>query len=69
MSVLVNGAVSDEHRATMISLFGFITRVQFLLLGALVPFLAEWGYLSSSIFVLGAVATLASYYALRPAKN
>ena len=60
MSVLINKHVTDEHRATMISLFSFITRVQFLLLGAIIPIVADRGYLHASLFVLGAFAMAAS---------
>jgi MFS family permease len=65
MSVLVNKSVGDAHRATIISLFGFITRVQFLLLGVVVPFAAGMGYLNTCIFVLGAVAAITAYVAAR----
>jgi MFS family permease len=65
MSVLINKCAKDDHRATMISLFGFITRVQFLMLGLIVPYLSGAGYLNSCILVLGLIAALASCIALR----
>ena len=60
MSILINKSVADEHRATMISLFGFITRAQFLALGLVVPYLAEIGCLNESLLALGASAAGAS---------
>ncbi len=51
--VIINKSISDEHRATVISLFSFIARVQFLLLGVVVPYLAEKGYLSPTLLILG----------------
>lgn len=51
--VIINKSISDEHRATIISLFSFITRVQFLLLGVAIPYLAEKGYLSFILLLLG----------------
>jgi hypothetical protein len=64
MSILINKSVADEHRATMISLFGFITRAQFLALGLVVPYLAEIGCLNESLLALGASAAGASALAV-----
>jgi MFS family permease len=67
--VIVNKNISDDHRATVISLFSFITRAQFLLLGALVPYLAQRGYLDVSLFWLGTFAVVASIGAWMMGRN
>ncbi len=58
MSIIANAASADSNRATLISLFGFGTRIQFLLLGALLPYVAEHGFLNYSVGALGAIAML-----------
>jgi MFS family permease len=69
--VLVNTSIADDHRATVISLFSFVTRMQFLLFGAFVPYLAQLGYFDVSLCILGLFAVVAVIlaHALRPGGN
>jgi hypothetical protein len=58
MSIIANAAAADSNRATLISLFGFATRIQFLLLGAILPYLAEQGFFNHTVITLGGVAMI-----------
>jgi len=58
LSIIANTAASDSNRATLISLFGFVTRVQFLVLGAILPYVAEQGFFNHTVIALGGVTML-----------
>ncbi len=64
-SVLVNVRVVDEHRATVLSLMSALARVPFLMLGAILPYLTERGFLNQQLWVLGALAVCATGLVLR----
>jgi MFS family permease len=58
LSIIANAAASDINRATLISLFGLGTRIPFLVLGAILPYIAEQGFFNYSLIALGGVAML-----------
>lgn len=65
LSILANESASDSYRATLISLFSFITRIQFLLLGAVLPYLAQKGFLDKILLVLGAFTMICALVSRR----
>jgi hypothetical protein len=65
LSLIVNQHTQDSERATSISLFSFLQRVQFLCLALALPLLTVRGYLSVSLIILGTLTVIACAAAYR----